>query len=157
MKIVREPFSDELLKEVLPLAQRSWEENTALKGERCAYFGRRDFQIEPDVECYRTLATAGVLVIITAREEGVLVGYAMGYLNRSAHHRSILCGYGDSIYLEPAYRGHGAALLRAIERELKEGGAIALGWPATQDSPLYALLKSFGYVGDDIVMEKLCA
>jgi len=55
--IDREPFTLELYEEVLPLAAEVLEENTRLKAETCAYYGERDFKIDPDLR----VPTAGRL------------------------------------------------------------------------------------------------
>lgn len=150
-----EPLTDELFAEILPLAQACWNESTELKGEHCAYYGDRDFLIEPDVDQYKTLQAAGGLVIVTARGEGVLVGYLIGILYRSLHHRHITCALGDSMYLKPEYRfTHAGAVANLFERTLTDIGIGIIGWPAHRSSPLYDFLQSRGYVEDDTVMEK---
>jgi len=150
-----EPLTDELFAEILPLAQACWDESTKVKGESCAYYGERDFLIEPDADQYKTLQAAGGLLIITVRDEGVLVGYLIGILYRSLHHRHITCALGDSMYLKPEYRfSHAASVASLFERELTAIGIGIIGWPAHRSSPLYEFLQSRGYVEDDTVMEK---
>ena len=157
MKIEKEKFSDELMAEVLPLAQKCWDESTAFKGETCAYVGERDFKIEPNIDAYRTIDEQGLLVIITLRDETKLVGYAIGFLYTAMHHKHILCAIGDSIYIEPEFRSYTAVVASKLESEVKELGAEIMGWPVHFNGPVYELLKAMHYVGDDIVMEKrLC-
>lgn len=153
-----EPFSEELFASVVPLAQKCWDESTAIKGAACAYHGERDFMIEPDADQYKNLAQSGALVIITVRDSEVLVGYLIGIHYRALHHRKISCGLGDSMYLEPTYRfTYAAQVAQKFEDEMTSRGAGIIGWPAHMNSPLYEFLKTRGYVGDDIVMEKrLC-
>lgn len=157
--VAKEQLNDELFAEIVPLARKCWDESTSIKGESCAYHGDRDFEIEPDSDQYQALANAGALTLITLRDEGKLIGYAIGILYRSLHHRKILCGFGDSMYIEPLYRFNYAALMaERFEAELAAAGADIIGWPAHKNSSLYGFLKSRGYVGDDVVMEKLlCA
>lgn len=159
VEISKEPLSDELLTEILPLAQKCWEESTTIKGESCAYYGKRDFVIEPDTDQYRLLHSVGALTVITLRDAGELVGYVVGILYRALHHRKVLCGLGDSMYLQPTYRfSYATGMAERFEREMTELGAGIIGWPTHMNSPMYDFLKSRGYVGDDIVMEKmLCA
>jgi hypothetical protein len=158
MKIEREIFNPEVFAEILPLAQKCWDESTAFKGESCAYFGERDFKVEPDAESYERLERDGLLVLVTLRDEGKVQGYVVGFLYNALHHKKILCGIGDSIYIEPGYREHTWAVAKRFESEMKERGAKILGWPCHFNGPVYDVLKAKGYVGDDIVMEKrLCA
>lgn len=155
--IAKEQLTDEIFAEIVPLAQKCWDESTLIKGAACAYHNQRDFVIEPDSDQYLALAKVGALTVITARLEGVLVGYVVGILYRSLHHRKILCGLGDSMYLEPKYRfTYAKPMADLFESELKAAGAGIIGWPANTNSPMYEFLKSRGYVGDDVVMEKLC-
>lgn len=158
MIIDKETLTRELFTEILPLAQKAWNEGTRVKGKSCAYYGERDFDIEPDVDAYLRLAEAGLLIVITLRDHGVLKGYVAGFLYRSLHHKQIPCGMGDSIYVERAYRPHVDALADRFEKEFMKLGAKIIGWPIHIKGSVYKVLESRGYVGDDIVMEKrLCA
>jgi hypothetical protein len=156
--IEKEPFTLELFQELLPLAQKCWEESTVNKAETCAYYGERDFQIDPDTSEYQRLADLGSVVLVTLRDGGVAKGYVVGFLYRSWHHRKILCGNGDSIYIEPGYRSYTAVMAERFEKEFFGMGAEIIGWPTHVNGPVYEILKSRGYVGDDVLMEKrLCA
>lgn len=159
IKIDREDFTPELFAEILPLAQKCWNESTIAKGETCAFYGEREFQIEPDTEVYQQLTDKGTLVIVTLRDEMQLKGYVVGFAYRGLHHRKILGGIGDSIYIEPEYRSYAAVVADRFENELKALGVQIIGWPVTPDGPVHQVLKARGYVGDDIVMEKrlICA
>ena len=156
MKIEREPFSEELFTELIPLAQKCWKESTQIKAETCAFYGERDFVIEPDQETYQKLSNEGRLIIITARDER-LVGYVIGFLYQSWHHKNLLCGNVDSIYVEPDYRTYTVVLTDQLEKAMRQAQAAIIGWPTHPDGKVYELLKALGYVGDDVVMEKrLC-
>lgn len=153
-----EPLSAELLKELLPLAQKCWDENTIIKAETCAFYGEREFQIEPDLEQYYILAKRGVLHILAFRAGGILQGYLSAVLFRSLHHKKFLTMMVDSAYIEPAFRSYTAVLIEKFERHAREQGTAIIGWPAHINGPLYQFLKASGYVGDDLIMEKkLCA
>lgn len=156
--IEKEQFTPELSAEIMPYAQKCWEESTVIKKETCAYYGDRDFAVEPDVEKYQKLANDGLVMSVALRDEGVLKGYVLGFIYRSMHHKNILCGIGDSIYIDPAYRSYTTVVAEKFERALKELNVEIIGWPTHIDGPVYQVLKARGYVGDDIVMEKrLCA
>ena len=156
VNISTEDFTAELAAEMLPLAQKCWNESTAFKGETCAYYGRRDFSIEPDTEAYQHLADQKLLVVVTLRDEAkALQGYVIGFLYSSLHHKKIPCGFGDSIYIESDFRSHTWAVAKRFEEEIKARGAQIIGWPVHLNGPVYEILKAKGYVGDDIVMEKL--
>jgi hypothetical protein len=152
--IERERYDADLFAEALPLAQKCWNESTIIKAETCAFYGERDFAIEPDVEGYQRLADQGVLVFVSMRDDGHLKGYLIGFTYRSMHHKKILCGIVDSAYVEPEYRAYAAVLAARYEKEMRGRGVEIIGWPTHVDGPIYEMLKAQGYVGDDIVMEK---
>lgn len=154
IKIDKEKFSIELYAEILPLAQKCWNECSITKAETCAYHGDRDFVIEPNVERYQAIAAQDSLILMTLREEGVLKGYVIGVLYWSLHHKSVLCAGVDSVYVEPEFRSYSPVLAEKLEKELKNLGVEIIGWPVTADSPVHELLKVMGYIADDIVMEK---
>lgn len=154
INIAREGFSDETFDEVMPLAQKCWDESTTFKGETCAYHGDRDFKIEPSKEGYQQLEKNGCLVLITLRDDGVLKGYIVGFTYYSLHHGKILCGIGDTMYIEPECRFYTRSMAKRFEKEMRAMGAQIIGWPVHINGPVYEVLKVLGYVGDDIVMEK---
>lgn len=152
-----ETYTAELAKEIIPLGQKCWDESTAFKGSSCAFYGERDFLIEPDTEQYQKLADQKALVLLTLRDGDRLQGYAIGILYRSLHQRNVIAGNADSCYIEPEYRSYTPVLIERFEKELKARGAVIVGWAAHVQGPLYSVLKARGYVGDDLVMEKrLC-
>ena len=156
--IEEEPFSQELMTEILPLAQKCWDEATEAKGENCAYHGKRGVQIEPDVDLYQSISDMGRLVIYTMRDEGKLVGYAVALIYPSPHHRKLLTANGDSIYVEEPYRTHSPVLIGKIIKAVEKSGAVTVNWGVTLGSPMYEVLKKFGFVADEVIMEKLlCA
>lgn len=155
--IEKEPLTGELFNELLPLAQRCWAESTEIKGKTCAFYGERDFQIEPDMEQYQKLSEMGALVIVTLRDKG-LRGYVSGFTYRALHHKKIIGAIGDTMYVEPEYRSYGAIVVDKFLEEMESMGVQIVGWPVSPDGYIYELLKARGFVGDDIVMEKrLCA
>ena len=154
VKIGEEPFNLAIAAEILPLAQACWEESTVYKKETCAYYGDREFAVEPDTERYQTLADQGIVTLMTIRDDARMCGYILAFTYQSMHHKKIPCGIGDSAYIEPKYRSYTGVLIDKFEAAMKERDVQIIGWPTHIDGPLYEVLKARGYVGDDIVMEK---
>ena len=155
IQIATEKFSAELFAEILPLAQKCWNECSTIKAERCAYHGERDFQIDPNVEKFEAMGDA--VLVITLRDDGQLKGYVVGVLYHSLHLKQVLCAAVDNIYLEPDCRSYSPVMVERFEKEAKSAGVEIIGWPVSDGSPAHELLKAMGYVADDIVMEKrLC-
>ncbi len=153
--VQKETPSLELFEELLPLAKKCWTQSTADKGESCAYYGKREFEIQPDIDQYLHLQEHQSLLILTLREEGRLCGYVVGILYRCLHHKKILGCIADTIYIEPQYRGHTLLVVNRFEREAAALGVGIIGWPTHINGPVYTFLKAHGYIADDIVMEKL--
>ena len=157
MKIAEERYSMDLAAEILPLGRRSFRESTEAKGETCAFHGERDFDIEPDMEQYQRLQDSGVLVILTLRDEAALVGYLVAAVYRSLHHKKMVCANVDTLYVEPDHRTYSPVLIEAFEKSMREKQVDIIGWPTHINGPIYEVLKTRGYVGDDTIMEKrLC-
>lgn len=152
--IAVEPLTRELFDELVPLARKGWAESTVAKAETCAWYGERDFDIDPDFEQYDALTRVGALVLITMRDEGDLVGYVTGTCFRGMHHRHFIVAQSDSFYVEPPYRGHVPRLVRAYEREMIGRGAVALNWLTHTNGPVFKLLLRLGYVADETMLEK---
>jgi len=151
MKVAVEAFNRALFDELLPLAQKCWKESTADKAEKCAFYGEREFEIEPDFEAYERLGDS--LVVVTLRNDA-LVGYLVGFSYQALHHKHILGGIADTMYVEPEFRSYAPVVAERFEKEMRDRGVGIIGWPTTENGPVHTLLKSMGYVGDDIVMEK---
>jgi len=152
--IAVEPLTRALFDEVVPLARKGWAESTIAKAETCAWYGERDFEVDPDFEQYQALARVGALVVFTMRSSGVLVGYVTGTCWRGMHHRHFIVAQSDSFFVEPPYRGHVRRLVRAYEQEMTRRGAVALNWLTHTNGPVFKLLKARGYVADETMMEK---
>jgi GNAT superfamily N-acetyltransferase len=153
--IEREAYSESLKPEILPLAQKCWDEASAAKGEHCAFNGKRDVKIEPDFALYQAISDNDRLVLFTIRDDAKLVGYAIALVYPSPHHCKLITANGDSIYVEPPYRVHSPVLVEKIINEVSKTGAVTMNWGVTKDEPMYRLLSKFGFVADEVIMEKL--
>ena len=77
-------------------------------------------KLEPNWGQYAALEAQNRLVIITAREGELLVGYSVFFLHHHAHYKSCLVASNDVIYLVPGKRGVvGTRLIRNSETILK--------------------------------------
>lgn len=155
--IAVETLTRQLFDEILPLARKGWAEGTIEKADTCAWYGERDFDIDPDFEQYQALTTIGALVLLTMRHEGKLVGYVTGTCWKGMHHRHFVVAQSDSMYVEMPYRGHVMRLVRAYEKEMVKRGAVALNWLTHPRNPLFKILLSRGYVADETMLEKRVA
>lgn len=80
--------------------------------------------LDIDVEGYERLEQLGILMILTARADGELIGYVLSFLMPHLHYKSSgpMC-VTDMYYVAPEFRhGVGAIMFQAWERELKKRG-----------------------------------
>lgn len=78
-------------------------------------------RLDPDMMRYGSLEKNNVLHIVTARDEGRLVGYYAGLVNTHLHYKSVVVGIDDVYFIHPAYRdnGLGTRLFLAVEELLR--------------------------------------
>jgi N-acetylglutamate synthase-like GNAT family acetyltransferase len=87
-----------------------------------------DLEIAPDFEKMKVLENMGMFKVITAREDGVLVGYLLALISEHLHYRtSPKVLIVDAYYVAPESRvGTGVKLFRFMETLAKESGCIKI-------------------------------
>lgn len=117
MKFQREPFSDALMVEILPLLKEHYDE----------LMKHRDIPLSPDIQRYYQFANAGLLHIVTCREDtGKLIGYAVCILMKGLHYSTVNFASNDLVFVTKEHRTGltGTRLLRFMEEDLKTLGNI---------------------------------
>ena len=106
-----------IAEEIRPLLRRHWE---AIANDKEAV------PLDVDEEKYRALDSAGLLVIITARVDGRLVGYIAAILSPHLHYRSTLFATFDVFWMEPEFRSglNGVGLFMRMLLQLKAAGVV---------------------------------
>jgi methylase of polypeptide subunit release factors len=106
-----------MLPEASQIFPRHWEE-LALNQDK--------IKDDLDYERYALLAEKGNLHVVTARSNGILVGYAIFIIMTHGHYKSSgLMALSDMYYVLPEFRnGTGTRMFCEIERSLKEKGVI---------------------------------
>lgn len=142
---------DAYLPDVLPLYARHWEE---------VCWRRDKFSLSPDHARYRALEASGALRIYTAREEGIIVGYALFVIAQHLHYKEVKVANNDIFFVAPERRGAwlGVKLLKYARDALKAEGVQAwslrmkknLSWDAIANRVgLEEVDRVFlGYIGD---------
>jgi GNAT superfamily N-acetyltransferase len=103
--------------EMIPFLHQHWEEMEINKDKIPLGF---------QFDVYDRLAANGVLVVVTLRKEGKVVGYFWGTLLPHIHHKTCLTLMMDLYWVHPSVRGKGlpgVKLLREVEAEAKRRGA----------------------------------
>jgi hypothetical protein len=86
---------------------------------------KESMPLDIEHETYRTLDENQQLLLVTARDNGILVGYCITFVRRHMHYSS-LCGFVDLYYLLPDYRMglNGLRLFRVVLEKLKCLGVV---------------------------------
>lgn len=143
-----ERFND-VIEEVQPLLDRNWEEIA----------NYRDFvPLAPNYARFAVLATAEKIIVVTARENGALVGYASFILDTQLHYATVLLAENGIIWVAPEKRGKrvGLRLIQAAEREVVSRGACIMRFREKINHPLLGkILTIMGYTKTEIIHEKI--
>jgi len=124
--------------EMLPLLVRHWRE---------VALNHADVPLDIDEARYRQLDEAGGLHIVTARRDGLLIGYHVAIVSPHLHYASTLHGITDVYWIAPECR-HGVTAMRmfqAVERELKSLGVRKLFTATKLHLDQGALFERLGY------------
>ena len=100
---------------------------------------------EIDVAWYKTASTHNALIVMTVRDNDLLVGYHVSYIGTNPHSMGTLFGFDDALYVHPDYRGKGVGskLIDMTEKEwVKRGAKVGCMY----SSGAGALHKKKGYV-----------
>lgn len=119
---------------------------------------RETIALEPDFSKLLAMERAGALVSFSAREaDGALAGYALMLASPPFLYKAHVFAYSIAIYIDPAHRGHGAVLVRLIERELRGRGVAKVFFIARAGTAFGKVLEELGYAASETAFAKLLA
>lgn len=107
-----------------------------------------DLPLDLDVPMYLRFESAGALVVVTARDDGVLVGYVVAIMFPKMQHHGVLAAQTDGVWLAPSHRRPRvlARMIAFLEAGLRVRGVVECGIGAqNEDHPLARVLVSLGY------------
>lgn len=152
--IARERLTD-CLDDIKPLLASHWRE-VALYQEQVP--------LAPDFEQYLKLDAAGAVVTVTARDNGILIGYSVFFLRIHLHYSSCLVASNDVLFLDARYRKSTTAGIRLIreseseletERDHRGASSIRVVWHVKPKNDWSPILGRMGYEQEEIIMGKL--
>ncbi|MFC5861095.1 GNAT family N-acetyltransferase [Acidicapsa dinghuensis] len=116
-----------------------------------------EIQLSIDEEKYANLDRLGILLILTAREDGRLVGYYLWFLMPHLHYASSgPMGLTDMYFVLPeCRRGTGAKLFLASERELRRRGVVKAITSCKVHEDHSEFLRALGWELSDLTFVKL--
>ena len=123
-----------IAKELEALALEHWED-VALDKDKMP-FGL-------DILYYEVLDKCNMLQTLTARRDGVIVGYCLVVIRPHPHNRTVLCGFEDAYFLATAERKGrlGLQLLKESLKALKRRGVKKVFFHSKCHKDLAALFK----------------
>jgi hypothetical protein len=143
-----EKWSD-ALPELRPLIPMLWDDVAIDKGR---------FVAKCAEETYATLEKGGVLHLVTARDDGKLVGYYVLFITPNIHYAdSGLMAFTDSYYLLPEFRrGYtGISLFKFMEETLRAKGVVKAFTSHKIHRDRSRMFKFLGWQASDVVYSKI--
>jgi GNAT superfamily N-acetyltransferase len=119
---------------------------------------RDDIPLDPFISGYLALAAKDLLLVITARRDGILVGYSVFFLHPyHPHYKSCPYAMNDVLFVTKRERGGtlGMRLIKSSEVFLREKGYRRIFWHVKVQHDFGPLLKRLGYAAEDVVWGKL--
>lgn len=113
-------------------------------------------ELAVDEPKYEQAEATGILIVVTMRDDGKLIGYFTGMTTPHMHHSGVMICWSDVYYLLPEYRkgANGMRFLQAVMRLLKDAGVIKLYLSTKVHEDHGALLEVIGMKLTDRVYTK---
>lgn len=137
----------ECLEEAKPLLYAHWQE-IAHNKEKIPYC--------PAWDRYYKMEELGFLHIVTAREDGKLIGYFVSIVTSNLHYSTTLMATNDILYIVPEKRGTslGYRLFKEAERRLKDMGVKSIVIHMKVYAAFDNLLEKLGYTNVERMYSK---
>jgi GNAT superfamily N-acetyltransferase len=148
--MARLTFQEEAFKDVQPqivaIMDDHWHEVTL----------RPKTDLDPDWTRFFTIDAAGLLTVVTARDNDKLVGYVVLIMVPLLHYRSVQCAHDDAFFLKKDYRKGltGSKLIQAAEDIMRAKGANRIAFHEKPSVPTGRLFKWRGYDVEEIIWMK---
>ena len=115
-----------------------------------------EIPLDVDWSIYEALERAKILLIVSCRIDGDLIGYSFWVIKPHPHYKSTVFATNDVIFLKSEYRKSriGYGLIRASEEAVKKAGAQKISWHVKITNDWTPLLKRLGYEVEEMVAGK---
>lgn len=115
------------------------------------------FKLEPSLEAYQKLEANGALAIVTARDDGTLVGYFIMFVQRHPHYKSVMVAVEDIKFIAPKYRGGtGLKMIKFAEALARRLGCKVIFQRSKAKSEHGAMYARLGYdLMDEVYAKRL--
>lgn len=129
---------DQVLDDMTWLWEVHWEEIALDKAK---------VPLNPDLDTFRLLEEAGLLLIVTARDGEKMVGYHVTIVRPHLHYKHSLTAYADMYFIHPDYRQGmtGVRLFKYLEGVLRERGVDRIYQGTKTHKDMGRLFERLGY------------
>jgi len=133
--------------------------------ELCALFqdhwdevalNKQVMKLKPDMVRYKTMYEQGMLLVLGAWNDDVLVGYSVNFVMQHLHYADLRICSNDLLFVSQALRKGrvGLRLIRATEVAAKEAGAKLMLWHGKPNTALVEIMPALGYGVQDVIFSK---
>ncbi len=118
--------------------------------------GHDKVPLDIDRDKYNALCDSGILHIVTARDNGALIGYHVCMVVGHLHYKSTLHGMTDVYFILPEYRKGftGIRLFKYVEAELKRIGVKKLFTATKKHLDMGKVFEHLGYTATETTYTK---
>jgi len=104
-------------------------------------------EVNPDYDGYKSLRQKGMLIVITARDKGKIVGYSIAVFSYQMSHKTTIRAYVPIVFLKREFRKGfiGYKFLKAIESFCCERSSKNVEWSVSTKNDWSPLLERMGY------------
>jgi len=126
------------LEEIRPLVEDHHEEVDMYKDK---------IKVNPDYDKYFAMEGLGIVHIVTARDDGKLIGYLISFVTPHIHYSDHKYATNDLIFIDASYRKTktGFEMLKFAEESLKGEGVDVINITMKASHPFDSLCEGLGY------------
>lgn len=105
---------------------------------------------------YQALCDSGILHVVTARDDGVMIGYHVALITPHLHYNSTIHGMTDVYFILPEYRKGfvGIKLFKFVEKDMKERGVKKIFTGTKKHLDMGRVLEHLGYTATETTYTK---
>lgn len=118
---------------------------------------KEHIRLSVDWDKYYKLESIGGFVLITARDEGKLVGYSAFFVSSHIHYKETKVAMNDVLFLHKDYRkgSTGIKLIKESEKIMKDLDVSKIVWHVKLSNDFTPILKRMGYISEEVCVGKI--
>jgi len=144
----KEEQYDDVINEIKPLLDLHYEEIALNKDV---------IKLNPDYDQYKIMSMRGMIKIVTARDNGDLIGYCICLVKPHIHYKDSLTALNDIFYIKKEYRlgMTGVKLFKETEKIMNRYGVQRIIMNVKRSNDIGAIFERLGYTESERVYTKI--